>query len=146
MLSGGMQGCRCYGETKRGEGGPKLPIVAFHKHCKSNLLFILILKDRCVITYFGFFPFLLLLFFYFIFLPKLEKREWNKKLKHYKTAITKMWWLAWRKGDLYVVFDTLTQKSIPTANASGTDLLTNWLTDQQIILQSDPDVISYNML
>ena len=92
-----MEGCRGVGVMGRlrGEGGgPKLPIVAFHKHCKSNLLFILILKDRCVITYFGFFPFLLLLFFYFIFLPKLEKREWNKKLKHYKTAITKMWWLA----------------------------------------------------
>ena len=72
-----MKGCRGVGVMGRlreeGGGGPKLPIVAFHKHCKSNLLFILILKDRCVITYFGFFPFLLLLFFYFIFCQNWKK-------------------------------------------------------------------------
>ena len=34
MLNGGMQGCRGYGETKRGGGIQKFPIEAFHKNCK----------------------------------------------------------------------------------------------------------------
>ena len=51
MLSGGMQGCRGYGETKRGGGIQKFPIMAFHKNYKLNLLFILIFRDRCVIHF-----------------------------------------------------------------------------------------------
>ena len=51
MLSGGMQGCRGYGETKGGGGMQKLSTVEFHKNCKLNLLFILILRDRCVVQF-----------------------------------------------------------------------------------------------
>ena len=54
MLSGGMNWCSTYGETKRGGGGGlKLPVVAFHKICKLNLP--LILTDRCVIPSLVFF-------------------------------------------------------------------------------------------
>ena len=56
MLSGGMNWCSTYGETKRGAGGGlKLPVVAFHKICKLNLPLILILTDRCVIPSLWFF-------------------------------------------------------------------------------------------
>ena len=51
MLSGGMQGCRGYGETKGGGGMQKLSTVEFHKNCKLNLLFILILRDKCVVHF-----------------------------------------------------------------------------------------------
>ena len=44
-----MEGYRGYEETKKGRGIQKLPIVAFHKNCNCNLLFILIFRDRCVI-------------------------------------------------------------------------------------------------
>ena len=46
-----VKGCRGVGVMRpRGEGIQKLPISeAFHKNCKLNLLFILILEDRCVI-------------------------------------------------------------------------------------------------
>ena len=62
MLSGRMQGYAGYGETK-GEGG----IQTFHKNCKLNLLFILILRNKCVVNFF---------FSFFSFLQKLEK--WNR--------------------------------------------------------------------
>ena len=46
-----VKGCRGVGVMRpRGEGIQKLPIIeAFHKNCRLNLLFILILEDRCVI-------------------------------------------------------------------------------------------------
>ena len=46
-----MMGCRDMEVLwrPRGEGIQKLPIEAFHKNCKLNLLFILILEDRCTI-------------------------------------------------------------------------------------------------
>ena len=47
MLSGGMNWCSTYGETKRGAGGGlKLPVVAFQKICKLNLPLILILEKK----------------------------------------------------------------------------------------------------
>ena len=55
-------------ETKRGGGIQKLPIEALHENCKTNLLFILILEDRCEIL-------LLRISFFFFFLQKLEKTE-----------------------------------------------------------------------
>ena len=50
MLSGGMQGYAGYGETKGGGG-----IQTFQKSCKLNLLFVLILRDNCVVHFFFFF-------------------------------------------------------------------------------------------
>ena len=58
-----VKGCRGVGVMgrPRGEGIQKLPIIeAFHKNCILNLLFILILEDRCVIH----FVFLFFAFFY----------------------------------------------------------------------------------
>ena len=49
MLSGGMQGYAGYGETKGGGG-----IQTFQKSCKLNLLFVLILRDKCVVNFFFF--------------------------------------------------------------------------------------------
>ena len=49
MLSGGMQGYVGYGETKGGGG-----IQTFQKSCKLNLLFVLILRDKCVVHFFFF--------------------------------------------------------------------------------------------
>ena len=49
MLSGGMQGYAGYGETKGGGG-----IQTFQKSCKLNLLFVLILRDKCVVHFFFF--------------------------------------------------------------------------------------------
>ena len=57
MLNGGMQGCRGYGETKGGGGMQKPSTVEFHKNCKLNLLFILILGDKCVVRFLFFFFF-----------------------------------------------------------------------------------------
>ena len=58
-------------ETKRGGGIQKLPIEAFHENCKSNLLFIFILEDRCEILLLR----ISFFFFLFFFLQKLEKTE-----------------------------------------------------------------------
>ena len=58
-------------ETKRGGGIQKLPIEAFHENCKSNLLFIFILEDRCEILLLR----ISFSFFLFFFLQKLEKTE-----------------------------------------------------------------------
>ena len=55
MLSGGMQGCAGYGETKGGGGMQKPSTVEFHKNRKLNLLFILILGDKCVVRFLFFF-------------------------------------------------------------------------------------------
>ena len=41
MFSGGMQGCRGYGETKRGGGIQKFPIVAFHKKNENEIYSLL---------------------------------------------------------------------------------------------------------
>ena len=51
MLSGGVQGYSGYGETKGGGEMQKLSTVEFHKNCKLNLIFILILRDKCVIYF-----------------------------------------------------------------------------------------------
>ena len=58
----GMKGYAGYGETKGGGG-----IQTFQKNCKLNLLFILILRDKCVVHFF---------FFVFFFC-----KNWNKKIK-----------------------------------------------------------------
>ena len=74
-----MKGCRGVGVMgrPRGEGIQKLPIIeAFHKNCRLNLLFILILEDRCVIH-------LLRVSLFRFFLQNLEK--WNE-IKNKSTA------------------------------------------------------------
>ena len=79
-----MKGCRGVGVMgrPRGEGIQKLPIIeAFHKNCRLNLLFILILEDRCVIQ-------LLRVSLFRFFLQNLEK--WNE-IKNKST--TELQWL-----------------------------------------------------
>ena len=51
MLIGGVQGYAGYGETKGGREMQKLSTVEFHKNCKLILIFILILRDKCVIHF-----------------------------------------------------------------------------------------------
>ena len=55
-------------ETKRGGGIQKLPIEALHENCKTNLLFIFILEDRCEIL-------LLRISFFFFFCKNWKKRN-----------------------------------------------------------------------
>ena len=111
----------------RGERGiQKLPIVAFHKNFKLNLVFILILRDTYI-------DFSLSLSFFFC----RNWKKWNNiKNKRATELQFKMWWLAWKNG-VYVWFLIPYFRSDPKVNTYSKyllqrliDLLTDWLPDQ----------------
>ena len=122
-----MQGYRGHGETKRGGGIQKLLIVAFHKNCKWNLLFILILRDRCVIH--------LLCCCCYFFVAKIGKNGIEQYIRALLNCNSLNVVVSLKKGRFICGFrypiSDLIQKTVPTAHASRTDLLTNWLTDYQ---------------
>ena len=129
MLNGGMQGCRGNRETKRKGRIQKFAIVAFHKNCKWNLLFILILRDRCVIHF-------VIVVVFFSFCKNWKKwNKWNKNIKALLNFNSFNVVASLKKGGLYVVFDILLQiwskrQSLQHMPPAQTYWATDWLPDQ----------------